>query len=74
MLPHHNNDGGFFAALIKKVKPLPWEKGEMKPQELLDKFGNLYSTRLRKSIKRQTFENPVMPKVRKFQTLNIFQS
>ena len=26
MLPHHNNDGGFFAALLKKVKPLPWEK------------------------------------------------
>ena len=25
MLPHHNNDGGFFAALLKKVKPLPWE-------------------------------------------------
>ena len=27
MLPHHNNDGGFFAALLKKVKPLPWELG-----------------------------------------------
>ena len=26
MLPHHNNDGGFFAAMLKKVKPLPWEK------------------------------------------------
>ena len=26
MLPHHNNDGGFFAAMVKKVKPLPWEK------------------------------------------------
>ena len=25
MLPHHNNDGGFFAALLQKVKPLPWE-------------------------------------------------
>ena len=26
MLPHHNNDGGFFAVMLKKVKPLPWEK------------------------------------------------
>ena len=24
-LPHHNDDGGFFVALIKKIRPLPWE-------------------------------------------------
>ena len=25
LLPHHNNDGGFFISLIRKIKPLPWE-------------------------------------------------
>ena len=25
LLPHHNDDGGFFVALLKKNKPLPWE-------------------------------------------------
>ena len=27
-LPHLNNTGGFFVAVIRKVKPLPWEKEE----------------------------------------------
>ena len=34
MLPHHNNDGGFFAAMLKKVKPLPWEEGHRKVNKL----------------------------------------
>jgi tRNA (cytosine34-C5)-methyltransferase len=24
-LPHHNDDGGFFVALVRKTKPLPWQ-------------------------------------------------
>ena len=24
-LPHHNDDGGFFVAILRKTKPLPWE-------------------------------------------------
>lgn len=26
LLPHHQDTGGFFVAVIKKTKPLPWEK------------------------------------------------
>ena len=28
ILPHQNNTGGFFIAVLKKVKPLPWVKSE----------------------------------------------
>ena len=50
MLPHHNNDGGFFAALIRKTRPLPWESDEWQCQKLLDKHASLFSSRLRKKF------------------------
>ena len=59
MLPHHSDDGGFFAALIRKVKPLPWEHENRNPQELLHKNGQFYSPRLRKSLKRETITDPI---------------
>ena len=65
MLPHHSDDGGFFAALIRKVRPLPWEKKERHAEELLAQNGHFYSPRLRKNLKRETFEDPIprKPKV-----------
>lgn len=27
ILPHHQDTGGFFVAVLEKVKPLPWENG-----------------------------------------------
>merc|ERR1712241_1065536 len=65
MLPHHNNDGGFFAALLKKVKPLPWEKEHKntKTHEELMKHENwqFLSRRLKKEQIRKTFDEPKMP-------------
>lgn len=28
ILPHHQDTGGFFVAVLEKVKPLPWENNE----------------------------------------------
>ena len=64
MLPHHSDDGGFFAALIRKVKPLPWEKEDRNPEELLAQNGQFYSPRLRKSLKRETIVDPIPRKAK----------
>ena len=48
-LPHHNDDGGFFVALVRKTKPLPWEidpgRGETPISE-----SNLLSRRVRNNL------------------------
>merc|ERR1712241_1521318 len=69
MLPHHNNDGGFFAALLKKVKPLPWEKigkERTKSAEELkkSKYWHFFSSRVKGSLIRETMDDPIMPKIK----------
>ena len=63
MLPHLINDGGFFAALIKKVKPLPWENGHrtLSAKVLHDKYEFYYSSKLRRNLKSEFF-NESIPK------------
>lgn len=45
ILPHHQDTGGFFVAVLEKVKPLPWEnevdikldiKSDTKPEYMLN--------------------------------------
>ena len=58
LLPHHNDDGGFFITLIRKTKPLPWEteaesrqnRGEM--QEFYNQNGQYLSHKIRNQLKR----------------------
>lgn len=52
LLPHQNNDGGFFVALLKKVKPLPWEVENHDPVDILARFGQFLSPKLRKRLKK----------------------
>lgn len=33
ILPHHQDTGGFFVAVLEKTAPLPWEKEDKKPAE-----------------------------------------
>ncbi|KAJ0171557.1 hypothetical protein K1T71_013107 [Dendrolimus kikuchii] len=33
ILPHHQDTGGFFVAVLEKTAPLPWEKEEKKPTQ-----------------------------------------
>ncbi|XP_034949352.1 tRNA (cytosine(34)-C(5))-methyltransferase [Chelonus insularis] len=37
ILPHHQNTGGFFVAVLEKVKPLPWENDTSTVQETSSK-------------------------------------
>ncbi len=56
-LPHHNNDGGFFVALIKKKGPLPWENhGE-------ESFGKTWTRRRHKPVDVPEFGNRKMSEV-----------
>lgn len=36
VMPHHQNTGGFFIALLEKKKPLPWETSEAETAEGVD--------------------------------------
>ncbi|XP_046737779.1 tRNA (cytosine(34)-C(5))-methyltransferase [Diprion similis] len=38
ILPHHQDTGGFFVAVLEKVKPLPWENKEEKMEVETDKL------------------------------------
>lgn len=64
LLPHHNDDGGFFAALLRKTKALPWEKSSGWTNQQVLKECTHVSTRVRKGLKRELMENPI-PKKRK---------
>ena len=48
LLPHHNDCGGFFVAVLRKKYPLPWEKGQI-PENLVNNIA--LSPRVRNVIK-----------------------
>ena len=36
LLPHHNDCGGFYVAIIKKISALPWQNGEINKDNIND--------------------------------------
>lgn len=65
-LPHHNDDGGFFVALIKKVKPLPWERDQTSTDNDNDNevlTSGLSSRRVKYNILGKTPKPKSVPKV-----------
>ena len=62
-LPHHNDDGGFFVALIKKVKPLPWEKDQTSANDSEVLTSGLSSRRVKYNILGKTPKPKSVPKV-----------
>ena len=59
-LPHHNDDGGFFVALIKKTRPLPWETSTRKPIPI---DSSLLSLRARNNLAGNKTKPKKMPAV-----------
>ena len=59
LLPHHSDDAGFFVAILKKVRKLPWEDLENTSPEnnaqLLERIGPYLSPRVKQSLKQQRF-------------------
>ena len=59
LLPHHNDDGGFFISLIRKTKLLPWEaeaETRQKPekmQEFFNQNAQYLSHKIRTQLKRE---------------------
>ena len=62
LLPHHNDDGGFFVAMIKKVKPLPWENAQDKDKVLSE--CPLISKRVKTSLTEEDGLAPLKSKPR----------
>ncbi|XP_064100308.1 tRNA (cytosine(34)-C(5))-methyltransferase-like isoform X1 [Macrobrachium nipponense] len=54
ILPHHQDTGGFFVALLEKVKPLPGEKVYIESDQPVDKSASAASTqRIRQPPKKK---------------------
>jgi len=48
LLPHHNDCGGFFVALLKKTRELPWQNKDRSPDEM---EAELFSARLKRKYR-----------------------
>lgn len=74
ILPHHQDTGGFFVAVMEKIKPLPWEASITPSDELVDEAKVNNYKRKPKKRKYQgyredpfiflTVDDPVWPEIR----------
>ncbi|XP_025200507.1 tRNA (cytosine(34)-C(5))-methyltransferase [Melanaphis sacchari] len=82
ILPHHQDTGGFFVAVMEKIKPLPWEISINQTDELIDEIKVNNYRRKPKKNKYQGYredpfiflnvDDPVWPEIRDFYELKDF--
>uniref|UniRef100_A0A2S2PSC9 tRNA (cytosine(34)-C(5))-methyltransferase n=1 Tax=Schizaphis graminum TaxID=13262 RepID=A0A2S2PSC9_SCHGA len=82
ILPHHQDTGGFFVAIMEKIKPLPWETSlkqtdELKDEEKVNNYKRKPKKRKYQGYKEDPFiflsvDDPVWPEIRDFYELNDF--